>query len=173
MLGAMGQRLGWIIALVVLVGVGGASLYFYATYSMKDQMAELNAAIGEIGYARGGHVPTTAGMRTEVERLAQEHGVALEGLVIVREAGEGLDTAGRVANERLSGSSAGGGPFQMQIVRYRIRARATTSKWMFEDEHELDTERTFRTQVTFSPSAVPRREPPPRQEEGHRGLLDE
>jgi hypothetical protein len=61
----------------------------------------------------------------------------------------------------------------MQIVRYRIRARATTSKWMFEGEHELDTERTFRAQVTFSPSAAPRRELPERQEEGHRGLLDE
>jgi hypothetical protein len=161
------------VALVVVAGVGGAGLFFYAKYAMKDQMAELNSSIGAIGYARGGRVPDTAGMRREVERLAQEHGVTLEGLVIVREAGEGLTTAGRLANERLTGGSkTASGPFRMQIVRYRIRARATTSKWMFEDEHELDTERTFQAQTTFSPAAAPQRELPEREEEGHRGLLD-
>jgi hypothetical protein len=171
----MGNRLWWIGgALFLAIGIS-AGVYLYATYAMKGRVAGFIAAIGEIGYVRGGRVPDSPAFRREVERLAVENDVMLDSLVIVRDEGEGLDTAGRLANEKLGRARVGAvelasAAFRMNVVRFRIRARARTTMWMFSDVHEVETERSFRAGAAISPEIAPVREMPERESEGSRGL---
>jgi hypothetical protein len=103
------------VVMVLLLGAGIAQ--GRASYLASAQQRELRTAIRAIGHGPGINLPTDDAIRAQVEALAAERGVTLEGLTVASHEEDGL------------GPAAGFAPQLAQTLRGRMRVyevRGTT-----------------------------------------------
>jgi hypothetical protein len=148
---------------VVLAGVGA---FIYARYDMEARIRGYGGAIDDIGYGRGGWVPTQESFEAQARSAAERLGLELVSFEVIRTEESGRDAVGELVQQRI-GDRAN---LRMEIVRYEVRASVVARKWIFSRSGELSVDRTYRREVQLE---VPHHRPPPTvpdQPETPRGL---
>ena len=87
-------KIAFVLLPLLLVG---AAAQGRASYLASSQQRELRTAIRAIGHGRGMALPTDDAIRAQVEALAAERGVTLEGLSVASHEEDGLGPAARFA----------------------------------------------------------------------------
>jgi hypothetical protein len=135
----------------VLVGVAA---FVYARYDMESRIRGYAGAIDDIGYGRGGWVPTQEDFERQARAAADVLGLELVSFEVIRTEESGRDAVGELVQQRM-GDRAN---LRMEIVRYEVRASVVARKWFFSRSGELSVDRTYRREVELE---VPQRPPPP------------
>ncbi len=107
------------MVLVALLAIGGGGAWAWASATMHGRLADVRNESRQIGYGRGGRLPSEAQVREQVELIAAMHEVSLEGLEVSMHEEEGL--GGIAARVPQLGESLTG-----RLRVYDIRAYAST-----------------------------------------------
>lgn len=131
-------KIGIILALVATVaGLGG---WAWATATMEGRLANVRNEARRIGYARGGHLPTDAQVREQVEAIAAAHQVTLDALSVTSREEAGLGgIAARVP--QLAGTLSG------RVRVYAIRGTGRTRSLVFSRTEPIEIELSLRAAV--------------------------
>lgn len=130
-----------VMVLVALALVGGGGAWGYASVKMHGRLADVRNESRQIGFARGGAVPSSRQVEAQVRTIAETHHVELAGLHVTAHDAEGLGPIeGRVP--ALGATLAG------RIRVYEIRGTATTHALAWTVVEPLEVDLTLRTSVT-------------------------
>lgn len=135
------------IVLALIAALTGAGAYGYAGVRMRESFSDLRGAIGAIGYARGGALPADDDVRAQIESLAAERAITLDGLSVASHEERGLGVAATIVGAPLTGSLAG----TMRI--YDVRAAARTQALFFSREEPIEVRVSLRASVRLAPPA--------------------
>ena len=128
-----------LVAVLVVAGGGG---WAWSSATMSGRFAAVRNESMQIGYARGGRIPTDALVRTQVEGIAAAHRVTLSELTVRSHTEQGLGRATSLAPQlgaALSGT----------LRVFEIRATATTSELLWSRTEPIDVRLNLRTSVTL------------------------
>jgi hypothetical protein len=127
-----------LVVCVLLLGAGVAQ--GRASYLAGAQQRDLRTAIRAIGHGPGLDLPTDAAIRTQVEALAAERGVTLEGLTVASHEEDGLGPAARLAPQ-LAQTLRG----RMRV--YEVRGTTRMKALLLTSTEPLDAQVRLRSSV--------------------------
>jgi hypothetical protein len=133
------------VALVVLplalLGAGVAQ--GKASYQASARMHDLREAVRTIGHGPGLDLPTDDAIRAQVEALAAERGVTLDGLSVVSHEEDGIGNAARLAPQL-------GQVLRGRIRVYEVRATTHTKAWLLTASAPLETSVRLRSSLELA-----------------------
>jgi len=137
------------IALVVvpLALLGAGIAQGRASYQASTRLRDLRESVRTIGYGRGLGLPTDDAIRAQVEALAAERGVTLDGLSVVSHEEEGIGAAARLAPQL-------GQALRGRTRVYDVRATTHTKAWLLTASAPLET--SVRLRSSLEVAAPPR-----------------
>lgn len=147
----MSDRAGKLVWGLVAVAIVVAGLWIYARINLADRVSRLENAIGDLGYARGGALPTEEDVRRQVADSAAAAGVEVDDVRVTVRREHGLDPAGRVLQEGAA-RVQGGGPvprLSMELVRYDVHAHVTADQWLWSVDETVERTVTLRGRTSL------------------------
>ncbi|MBX7191445.1 MAG: hypothetical protein K1X94_05280 [Sandaracinaceae bacterium] len=158
------------MVLAGLAVIAGLGAWAYASSVLEGRLAAVRNEAREIGYARGGRLPTQAEVEAAVQASALAHEVTLEGLTAHPHDEEGLGGIGHLAPQL-------GATLQGRRRVYEIRATATTHRLLWTLTEPIEVDLSLRSSVSVRPgggsSVRPRIEAPGASTDVHGGLSPE
>jgi hypothetical protein len=133
------------MVLAALALVGGGAAYGWSDLQMRDRLTTVRSSIRQIGYSRGGQLPSDPEVRAQVEALAAERGVTLEGLAVSSHEEAGLGPVAALAGGPLTTTLSG----RQRI--YDVRATGTASELVFSRSEPIEVAISLRVSVQLAP----------------------
>jgi len=130
------------ITLAGLLVVSGGGGWAYATATMKGRLASVRNESMQIGYARGGHLPTERQVREQVEGIAAAHRVELTGLSVHAHDEQGLGRVTSLAPQLTTGLTG-------TLRVFDIRATATTQELLWTITEPVEVDLNLRSSVSI------------------------
>lgn len=129
------------MVLVALALVAGGGAWAYASAKMHGRLADVRNEAHQLGFARGGAIPTSRQVEEQVRTIAEAHQVELADLHVTSHDEEGLGPI--EARVPALGATLAG-----RVRIYEIRGTATTQELAWTLVEPLEVDLTLRTSVT-------------------------